>query len=71
MTVMMDGDLEDPPELIPAMVAKEREGWEVVYAVKRTRRDALPRRIAFRAFHAPSAGSRRSTCRRVRGTSRS
>jgi len=52
MTVMMDGDLEDPPELIPAMVAKVREGWDVVYAVKRTRRDALPRRIAFRAFHA-------------------
>jgi dolichol-phosphate mannosyltransferase len=52
MTVMMDGDLEDPPELIPAMVAKVREGWDVVYAVKRTRRDALPRRIVFRVFHA-------------------
>jgi len=52
MTVMMDGDLEDPPELIPAMIAKVREGWDVVYAVKRSRRDTLPRRIAFRAFHA-------------------
>jgi dolichol-phosphate mannosyltransferase len=51
-TVMMDGDLEDPPELIPDMVAKAREGWDVVYAVKRSRHDALARRIAFRAFHA-------------------
>jgi polyisoprenyl-phosphate glycosyltransferase len=52
LTVMMDGDLEDPPELIPAMVAKAREGWDVVYAVKRSRREALPKRVAFRAFHA-------------------
>ena len=52
MTVMMDGDLEDPPEVIPAMIAKVREGWDVVYAVKRTRRDALTRRVAFRVFHA-------------------
>jgi len=51
MTVMMDGDLEDPPELIPAMVEKAREGWDVVYAVKRSRRDGLLRRAAFRAFH--------------------
>jgi dolichol-phosphate mannosyltransferase len=34
------------------MVAKAREGWDVVYAVKRSRKDALPRRLAFRAFHA-------------------
>jgi dolichol-phosphate mannosyltransferase len=52
MTVMMDGDLEDPPELIPAMIAKAREGWDVVYAVKRSRQETLPKRIAFRAFHA-------------------
>jgi dolichol-phosphate mannosyltransferase len=35
--VMMDGDLQDPPEVIPAMLARWREGTEVVYAV-RTRR---------------------------------
>lgn len=52
LTVMMDGDLEDPPELIPEMVAKAREGWDVVYAVKRSRRETLPKRVAFRAFHA-------------------
>jgi dolichol-phosphate mannosyltransferase len=37
VVVMLDGDLQDPPELIPTMLARWREGAEVVYAV-RTRR---------------------------------
>lgn len=49
--VMMDGDLQDPPELIPEMMAKWREGWDVVYALKRSRREGLPKRLLFRAFH--------------------
>jgi polyisoprenyl-phosphate glycosyltransferase len=32
--VIMDADLQDPPEVIAAMVAKWREGWDVVYAVR-------------------------------------
>jgi polyisoprenyl-phosphate glycosyltransferase len=35
--VLMDGDLQDPPELIPAFLLKWREGYDVVYAVRRTR----------------------------------
>ncbi len=35
--IVMDGDLQDPPELIPAMVSRWQEGYEVVYA-QRTRR---------------------------------
>ena len=35
--VSMDSDLQDPPELIPALLEKWREGYDVVYAV-RTRR---------------------------------
>lgn len=30
--VLMDADLQDPPELIQSMVDKYREGWDVVYA---------------------------------------
>ena len=33
--VVMDGDLQDPPELIPRFLARWREGFEVVYAVRR------------------------------------
>jgi dolichol-phosphate mannosyltransferase len=35
--VIIDADLQDPPELIPRMVAKWKEGYEVVYG-KRTKR---------------------------------
>jgi dolichol-phosphate mannosyltransferase len=36
--VLMDGDLQDPPELIAEFVQKWREGNDVVYAVRRTRK---------------------------------
>lgn len=35
--VIMDGDLQDPPELIPDLHAKCREGFDVVYAKRRVR----------------------------------
>ncbi len=36
--VVIDADLQDPPELIPELVAKWRDGYDVVYA-RRTARD--------------------------------
>jgi dolichol-phosphate mannosyltransferase len=35
--VIIDSDLQDPPEVIHALVAKWREGFEVVYAQRATR----------------------------------
>jgi polyisoprenyl-phosphate glycosyltransferase len=35
--IPLDADLQDPPELIPDMVAKWREGYKVVLATRRTR----------------------------------
>lgn len=35
--VILDADLQDPPELIPRLAAKWREGFEVVYAVRQRR----------------------------------
>lgn len=44
--VVMDVDLQDPPELVTAMVAKWREGFDVVVAQRRTRGgDTLAKRI--------------------------
>ena len=37
-TVIMDGDLQDPPELIPEMLNKAKEGFEVVYARRKARK---------------------------------
>jgi glycosyltransferase involved in cell wall biosynthesis len=35
--VMLDGDLQDPPEVIPQMLERWREGVDVVYAVRQQR----------------------------------
>ena len=35
--VIIDGDLQDPPELIPEMYRKHQEGYEVVYAQREKR----------------------------------
>ncbi len=35
--VLMDGDLQDPPELIDAFLERWRAGYDVVYAVRRAR----------------------------------
>lgn len=35
--IIMDTDLQDPPEVIPRLVAKWREGYDVVYAVREKR----------------------------------
>jgi dolichol-phosphate mannosyltransferase len=38
VVIVMDSDLQDPPELIPAMLEKWRSGADVVYAVRKKRR---------------------------------
>lgn len=35
--VLTDADLQDPPEVIPQMIAKWREGYDVVYGVRESR----------------------------------
>lgn len=49
-TVVMDCDLQDPPEAIRELYAKALEGHEIVFARRRTRRQSGPRRIANRAY---------------------
>jgi glycosyltransferase involved in cell wall biosynthesis len=49
--VTMDADLQDPPEVIPALVAAWQSGAEVVRAVRRSRSESGLRRFGFDAFH--------------------
>jgi dolichol-phosphate mannosyltransferase len=49
--IVMDGDLQDPPELIPEMVECWRAGAEVVRAQRRSRQERGPRRWSFALFH--------------------
>jgi polyisoprenyl-phosphate glycosyltransferase len=44
--VVIDCDLQDPPELIPELLARRHEGYDVVYAQRRTRAgETIPKRI--------------------------
>jgi dolichol-phosphate mannosyltransferase len=49
--VLLDGDLQDPPELIEAMVAKWREGYDVVYGRRVKRQAPLLMQFAYKAFY--------------------
>jgi glycosyltransferase involved in cell wall biosynthesis len=50
--IPIDADLQHPPEIIPRLVEKWREGYEVVYAVRESRdTDGLGRRLATRGFY--------------------
>ncbi len=51
VTIVMDADLQDDPDLIPAMLAKYRDGCDVVYAVRKTRQESLWLRMAYRVFY--------------------
>jgi len=49
--ICMDGDLQDPPEVIPALVSRWLEGYEVVYGDRVRRNAGLVMRIANKAFY--------------------
>ncbi|MFN8093764.1 MAG: glycosyltransferase family 2 protein [Vicinamibacteria bacterium] len=50
--VILDADLQDPPEVIPRLLERWREGHEVVYAVRRNRRgETLSKRFLAAAFY--------------------
>jgi nucleoside-diphosphate-sugar epimerase/glycosyltransferase involved in cell wall biosynthesis len=49
--VLLDGDLQDPPEMIAEFVARWRDGYDVVYG-KRVKRQAPPlMQLAYKAFY--------------------
>lgn len=50
--VTMDADLQDPPEVIPELLAAWQGGAEVVRAVRRSRQETGLRRVGFDLFHA-------------------
>jgi dolichol-phosphate mannosyltransferase len=53
--VLMDGDLQDSPESIPAMFEKFREGFDVVYAQRVKRKEPWWLRAAYYGFYRVAA----------------
>jgi glycosyltransferase involved in cell wall biosynthesis len=49
--VLLDGDLQDPPELIERFVAKWHEGYDVVYGQRVSREATLPMRVFYKLFY--------------------
>jgi len=48
--IVMDADLQDPPEILPQFVQKWKEGFDVVYGVRR-RKGNLFKRISYKLFY--------------------
>ncbi len=49
--ILMDGDLQDPPELVPRMLERWKSGLHVVYAVRRKRKESLLKRAAYNLYY--------------------
>lgn len=49
--ILMDADLQDPPEALPRFIERWREGYEVVYAQRTKRKEGLFLRLAFSLFY--------------------
>jgi dolichol-phosphate mannosyltransferase len=51
VVVFMDGDLQDPPEVIPDLLEAWQRGAQIVRAQRRNRKESGLRRLGFDAFH--------------------
>jgi glycosyltransferase involved in cell wall biosynthesis len=49
--VLMDADLQDPPEVVEQFIERWRQGYEVVYAVRRVRKEGLLKRVLSAGFY--------------------
>jgi glycosyltransferase involved in cell wall biosynthesis len=49
--ILMDGDLQDPPELLPQIIEQWKSGAQVVYTVKKSRKENRLKRFAFTSFY--------------------
>lgn len=49
--ILMDADLQDPPELLTQFIDRWQDGYDVVYAIRKSRREAIWKRTAYKAFY--------------------
>jgi len=48
---VLDADLQDPPEILPQFLQKWAEGFDVVYAVRKKRKENIFKRAAYFTFY--------------------
>jgi dolichol-phosphate mannosyltransferase len=52
LVIVLDADLQDPPELIPEMIERWREGYQVVYARRIARQqESITKRLTAHVFY--------------------
>ena len=49
--ILFDGDLQEPPEVIPQFIERWEAGYDVVYGVRKKRKESTPFRIAYFVFY--------------------
>lgn len=48
--IILDGDLQDPPEEIPKLFEKFKEGYDIVYGIRQERNDSLFKKLTSKLF---------------------
>ncbi|MBK7637950.1 MAG: glycosyltransferase family 2 protein [Saprospiraceae bacterium] len=48
---MIDGDLQDPPELLEQFFQKMEEGYDVVYGVRRKRKEGFFKKLSYKLYY--------------------
>lgn len=51
VVILMDGDLQDPPEVLPELVERWREGYDVVYAIRKKRKEGPLKRLLYYVYY--------------------
>ena len=49
--MVIDGDLQDPPEVLPSFYEYYKQGYEVVYAVRKKRKESFIKRFLYRIYY--------------------
>lgn len=49
--VVMDGDLQDPPELIPQMIRELEDGYDVVHCKRTARKEGWLKKTLYKSFY--------------------
>jgi glycosyltransferase involved in cell wall biosynthesis len=49
--ILMDADLQDPPEAVTSFIERWRQGYDVVYAVRKKRKEGLLKQVAYAVFY--------------------
>ena len=51
LVAILDADLQDPPEVLPSFFAEWEEDYDVIYGVRRKRKEGLLKRMAYSSFY--------------------